>query len=390
MSTRTPVSHNPVTDRSTISQARRIVIKIGSSSLTTPSGVSLEAIDRLTALIASLRKAGTQVVLVSSGAIAAGLPVLDFDKRPKDLATLQATAAVGQSQLIAYYAQSCHRHGYTVAQVLLTADELMRRTQYNNAFRSLQRLLHLGVIPVVNENDAVATQEIRFGDNDRLAALVANVVKADLLVLLTDVDALYDGPPTRPGSTRIARVRSAEDLHDVTIGTTGPAGVGTGGMVTKVEAASIATGSGIPALLTAASLAAPALDGEDVGTWFDVRGERKTARSAWLGLMAETRGSILIDDGAVIAVTQRHRSLLPAGVVGVRGEFEPGDAVEICDVHGTIVARGLINYSSHELPEMLGKSTAELREALGPEYDRAVVHIDDTVTRDSFGLTTRP
>lgn len=379
MSIRHPNNINPVTGRDTVRSARRAVIKIGSSSLTSSEGVRQEAIDALTRTIADLHRHGTKVVLVSSGAIAAGLKPLGLTKRPKDLATQQAAAAVGQGWLLAEYSDSFWKHDITVAQVLLTAEELMRRTQYNNAFRSLNRLLVMDVVPVVNENDAVATQEIRFGDNDRLAALVANVIKADFLLLLSDVDALYDGPPTRDGAQRIPMVAGPNDLQDITVGRAGPAGVGTGGMVTKIEAAEIATGSGIPTLLTSAPNAQSAVDGDDVGTWFAVSGRRKSARSAWLGLMAEARGRLIIDDGAVAAVVDRHRSLLPAGMTAVTGRFEPGDAVEIADRSGRVVARGLVNYSAQELPEMIGKSTAQLREELGAEYDRAVIHSDDCV-----------
>lgn len=370
---------NPVTSRASMQKARRIVVKIGSSSLTTPEGVSREAIDRLCDVLAEMRASGTEVVLVSSGAIAAGLAPLGMAKRPRALAAQQAAAAVGQGRLLAHYTASMQRHGLTVAQVLLTAEDLIRRTQYSNAQRALDQLLALGVVPVVNENDAVATQEIRFGDNDRLAALVANVVKADALLLLSDVDALYDGPPSRPGTSRIPTVESEQDLAGVTIGRAGPAGVGTGGMVTKVEAASIATGSGIPTLLTSAPNAAAAWAGEDVGTWFARSGRRRTARSAWLGLLAEVRGRLVLDDGAVAAVVERGRSLLPAGISAVEGVFEAGDPVELVDGTGTVVARGLVNYSSSELPGMLGRSTQELRKDLGAEYDRAVVHTNDCV-----------
>ena len=241
---------NPVVNRGDLRDARRVVIKIGSSSLTTPEGLKTAAIDALVDLIATLRGRGMQVVLVSSGAVAAGFPALGLTRRPKDTATQQASAAVGQNRLVAYYSQSFARYDTTVAQVLLTAEDLIRRTQFTNAHRSLEKLLALGVGPVVNENDTVATQEIRFGDNDRLAALVANVVKADALLLLSDVDALYDGPPSRPGSRRIPEISSEEDLDGVVIGRAGPAGVGTGGMVTKVEAATMAAASGIPALVT--------------------------------------------------------------------------------------------------------------------------------------------
>jgi len=379
---------NPVTDRTKLRDARRFVVKIGSSSLTDgQGGVSIPAIDALTRVVSQLYHDGAQVVLVSSGAIAAGFRPLGLDKRPKDLATQQAAAAVGQSRLMAQYTESFWKHSISVAQVLLTAEDLMRRTQYNNAFRSLNRLLNLGVLPVVNENDAVATHEIRFGDNDRLAALVAAVIKADVLVMLSDVDALYDGPPTEPGARRIANVSADANLAHISVGDSGTS-IGTGGMVTKLQAASIATDAGIPTFLTSADNAQAAIDGEDIGTWFDSRGERKSARNAWLEHMAISRGSIMIDDGAVEAITVRRRSLLPAGLIGVSGTFEAGDVVEITNAQGTVVARGLTNYSVTELPAMVGKSTRQLRDELGPEYDRVVVHTDDTVIVKQTTLTS--
>ncbi|MDD7836932.1 MULTISPECIES: glutamate 5-kinase [Paenarthrobacter] len=366
-------------ERQGIADAKRIVVKVGSSSLTSiKGGISEKSLTQLVNALAGKRNAGTEIILVSSGAIAAGLAPLGLAKRPKDLATQQAAASVGQGLLMARYTQAFNAHGVTVSQVLLTADDLMRRTQHTNAFRALDRLLNLGVVPVVNENDTVATHEIRFGDNDRLAALVAHLVRADALVLLSDVDAVYDGPPSQ-GARRIPLVRGPQDLEDVTIGKAGKAGVGTGGMMTKVEAASIAAGSGIHALVTSTANAAAALAGEDVGTWFAVNGSRKPVRLLWLAHLATVHGRLTLDDGAVKAVRDRHRSLLPAGIAGVSGDFEAGDPVEMVSLDGSIVARGLVNYSSQELPRMLGRTTQELGQSLGQGYDREVVHVDDLV-----------
>ncbi|MEV7662177.1 glutamate 5-kinase [Paenarthrobacter sp. NPDC089316] len=366
-------------ERQGIAAAKRIVVKVGSSSLTSiKGGISEKSLTQLVNALAAKRNAGTEIILVSSGAIAAGLAPLGLAKRPKDLATQQAAASVGQGLLMARYTQAFNAHGVTVSQVLLTADDLMRRTQHTNAFRALDRLLNLGVVPVVNENDTVATHEIRFGDNDRLAALVAHLVRADALVLLSDVDAVYDGPPSQ-GARRIPLVRGPQDLEDVTIGKAGKAGVGTGGMMTKVEAASIAAGSGIHALVTSTANAAAALSGEDVGTWFAVNGDRKPVRLLWLAHLATVQGRLVLDDGAVKAVRDRHRSLLPAGISEVGGDFEAGDPVEMVGLDGTLVARGLVNYSSQELPRMLGRTTQELGQSLGSGYDREVVHVDDLV-----------
>ena len=252
--------------RQAVRTARRIVVKVGSSSLTLPpdgsgpGGIDEHRLQALVTAIAARRAGGCELVLVSSGAIAAGLMPLGLPRRPRDLATQQAAASVGQGMLVARYAAAFARVGMVSGQVLLTADDVMRRSHYVNARRTLERLLHLGVVPVVNENDTVATHEIRFGDNDRLAALVAHLVSADVLVLLSDVDSLYDGPPGRPGAQRVAVVRGPADLEGVKIGSVGSQ-VATGGMVTKVEAAAIATAAGIPTLLTSAALVEDALGG---------------------------------------------------------------------------------------------------------------------------------
>jgi glutamate 5-kinase len=363
--------------RSAIVDAARVVVKVGSSSLTSVTGgISSEALVGLADVLAGRRNAGVEIILVSSGAIAAGLAPLGLTRRPSQLSSQQAAASVGQGLLMAQYSRAFATHGITVSQILLTADDLIRRSHYANAHRAMERLLNFGVVPIVNENDTVASHEIRFGDNDRLAALVAHLVKADALVLLSDVDALYDGPPSA-GARRIPLVRSAADLEGVTIGRTGRAGVGTGGMVTKVEAATIAAASGIPALVTSTANADAALRGDDVGTWFTATGKRQPIRLLWLAHLARVLGTLVLDDGAVRAVRERRRSLLPAGVVEVSGTFEAGDPVQLVDADGTVVARGLVNYGSGELPRMLGRSTRDLADEFGAEYERSVVHVND-------------
>jgi len=362
-----------------MANAERVVVKIGSSSLTGPDGhLDLTALRALVAVLAERRAAGGQVVLVTSGAIAAGLGPLGLPARPRDLATAQAAASVGQGILVARYAEAFHEHGLRVGQILLTADDAVRRTHYRNVSRALERLLALGVVPVINENDAVATDEIRFGDNDRLAALVSHLVHADGLILLTDVDGLYTGPPSRPGSRRIEQVTRAADLDGVDVSSRGSA-VGTGGMVTKLDAVAIASGSGIPVVLTSAAQARSALAGEPVGTWFSVTGRRASTRRLWLAHAARTHGRLHIDAGAARAVQDRGTSLLPAGVTGFDGDFAAGDPVEIVGPDGVVVARGLVAYDAVEVPPLLGRSTADLRADLGPGYDRVLVHRDDLV-----------
>jgi glutamate 5-kinase len=318
-------------------------------------------------------------VLVSSGAIAAGLSPLGLARRPKALPAQQAAASVGQGLLVHRYTEELARHGITAGQVLLTVDDVTRRSHYRNAYQTFAKLLELGALPIVNENDTVATSEIRFGDNDRLAALVAHLVHADLLVLLSDVDGLYDGPPSRSGTRLLTDVRGERDLADVTIGSTGAAGVGTGGMTTKVEAARIATGAGIPVVLTSADRAGEALAGEPVGTLFHPTGRRRPTRLLWLAHATEPKGALHLDAGAVRAVVERRASLLPPGITAVSGTFTGGDPVDLVDPEGLPVARGLVNFDSSELPSLLGRSTRELKAALGAAYEREVVHRDDLV-----------
>ncbi|MET9909846.1 glutamate 5-kinase [Streptomyces sp. NPDC006476] len=364
-----------------MAQARRIVVKVGSSSLTTASGgLDADRVDALVDVLAKSRSGGEkEIVLVSSGAIAAGLAPLGLRRRPRDLARQQAAASVGQGLLVARYTASFARYGVRVGQVLLTSDDMSRRAHHRNASRTLDKLLAMGAFPVVNENDTVATDEIRFGDNDRLAALVAHLVHADLLVLLSDVDGVYDGDPGRPGTSRIAEVRGAEDLAGVEIGSAGKAGVGTGGMVTKIEAAGIAAAAGIPVVLTSAVHAGEALSGGDTGTYFHITGKRSADRLLWLQHASTPQGSLTLDDGAVRAVVERRTSLLPAGIAAVEGEFVAGDPVELRDAQGRAVARGLVNFDAKEIPQLLGRSTRELARELGAAYEREVVHRDDLV-----------
>ena len=366
--------------RGTIADAPRVVVKIGSSSLTkTGGGIDAQRIGALVRQISERVRRGHQVVLVSSGAIASGLPSLGLTRRPRDLATQQAAASVGQGLLLAHYSAAFGERGLTVGQVLVTADDVIRRAHYRNAQRTLFRLLDLGVVPIVNENDTVATDEIRFGDNDRLAALVAHVVQADALILLSDVDGLYDGPPSSSGSRMIEDVRDAGDLEGVRIGGVGSAGVGLGGMGTKVEAAGIATAAGVPVLLTSASLVDRALGDARVGTAFHPTGRRTSTRLLWLEHATAPQGRLRLDPGAVKAVVKDRKSLLPAGITQVEGAFSAGDPVELLDEKGNTVARGLVNFDAKELPGLLGRSTRDLARELGPEYEREVVHRDDLV-----------
>lgn len=366
--------------RRMIAQARTVVVKVGSSSLTQPSGhLDVARLNALVAALCATARQGARIVLVSSGAIAAGFGPLGFTARPRDVATQQATAAVGQGLLMARYEMAFGRFGVRVGQILLTASDTIRPQQYRNVQRTLNRLLDLGVVPIVNENDSLASNEIRFGDNDRLSALVANLVRADALVLLTDVDALYTAPPSDPGSQRIDFVPDVVAARaDVTVAGSN-SGVGTGGMVTKLEAARVAAVSGIATVLTCAANAGPALMGDPVGTAFAPLKQRGSSRRLWIGFAADPRGALTVDDGAARAVRGGRASLLAAGVLAVSGDFSAGDPVWIDDEAGHHLARGLAAFDSEEIPQTLGRTTEQLKRFLGDEYAHPLVHRDDLV-----------
>ncbi|MDP9092597.1 MAG: glutamate 5-kinase [Actinomycetota bacterium] len=359
--------------RAAIAGAHRTVVKVGSSSLTADGRLDPERLDAIVDALARRHAGGQQVVLVSSGAIASGLGPLGLSTRPRDLATQQAAASVGQLLLVERYAASFARYGLHVGQVLLTADDLHRRGHYRNADRTLEKLLAFGIIPIINENDTVATHEIRFGDNDRLAALVAHLVHADALVLLSDVDGLYSGDPRRPGSKFIAEVLSFADLEGVTVSGRGTH-VGSGGMITKVDAAAVATSEGISVLLAASGDIDAALAGS-TGTLFHPSGDRTASRLFWLRHASTPRGRIMLDAGAVLALVSRGASLLPAGITAIEGDFDSGDPVELVGPDGIAVARGLVGYDAADLPALQGHKTGELP----VEFRREVVHRDDLV-----------
>jgi glutamate 5-kinase len=356
-----------------------MVVKVGTSSLVDADGrASVRRLSKVVAEVAACTEGGRRVALVSSGAIAAGLAPLGWVRRPKEIPRLQAAAAVGQGRLIAEYQRLFARRGLVAAQVLLTQDDVVRRRHFVNAQATFEHLLAQGVVPVVNENDSVGTEEIRFGDNDRLAALVAVMVRADLLVLLSDVDGIYTSDPRRHGAELLPVV-----TDPMSVRATGPGSAhGSGGMTSKLEAAGIATEAGIPTVV--ANAAVPGvltriLAGEDIGTWMPPRAGRKRARKAWMAFATQPRGRVLVDAGAERAVRDAGKSLLAAGVVGVEGSFDAGDAVEVAGPAGRAFARGITNYSSRELPSLAGRTSVELLAMAGGPYDREVIHRDELV-----------
>ena len=363
--------------REAVRTARSVVVKVGTTALTTPSGVfDAGRLATLADAIEGRMKAGSDVVIVSSGAVAAGIEPLKLTKRPADLATKQAAASVGQVALVNSWSTAFARYNRTVGQVLLTAHDISMRVQHTNAQRTLDRLRALHAVAIVNENDTVATNEIRFGDNDRLSALVAHLVGADALVLLSDIDGLYDGDPRRKGNSNarfIPEVGAPSDLDGVVAGR--GSHLGTGGMASKLSSALLAADAGVPVLLAAAADAATALADASVGTVFAPRPERMSARRFWVRYAAEASGAITLDDGAVRAIVRQRRSLLPAGITAVSGRFYGGDVVELRAQDATMVARGVVAYDHSELATMLGRSTSDLP----AEMRRPAVHADDLV-----------
>ena len=355
----------------------RVVVKIGSSSLTrADGGLDLNRIDILAGLIAGMRRRGHDVVLVSSGAVASGLVPLGLSRRPDELSLLQAAASVGQGRLAARWETAMSAYGLVTAQVLLTAHDVAIRSHYRTVRATFDSLLSLGAVPIINENDAVATSEFSLGDNDRLAALVAHLVTADVLVLLTDVDGLWTARPGTPGATPIRHVRSSADLAGVSVSGRGSF-VGTGGMTTKLQAATIACASGTTPLIARADDAAALLGQEqvptDLGTWFEPTGPHRPSRRLWMAHASQPDGRVLIDAGAARALTVGKKSLLLPGLTGLDGDFESGSVVDVVGPEG-VLARGICRYAAAELREVLG---ARSEGAPAPDHVAPVIHRDD-------------
>ncbi|WP_394214229.1 glutamate 5-kinase [Brachybacterium vulturis] len=368
-----------LTTRDSLPSARRIVVKIGSSSLTDEHGhLDRGHIQQIADTAAGLVEQGTELVIVSSGAIAAALGPLGLPERPAAVALQQAAASVGQALLATAWQGAFARHDRITGQVLLTESDVIRPQTYRNVRTALEALLDLGTVPVVNENDTTATHEIRFGDNDRLAALVAQLLGADALILLTDVDALYTAPPKAPGAERIGQVDDVAHLTGVSIGSVGSK-VGTGGMVTKLSAAQLASTTGTAALMTSTEQFGPALAGQDVGTFFPAQHGRRRSRLVWLRFATRGAGTVHLDEGASHAVRSRRRSLLAVGISCVEGTFPAGVPVDLAAPDGEVIARGLTSFSSDELRAMSGRSTADAREQLGDRFRRPAIHRDQLV-----------
>lgn len=366
--------------RQSLKTARRVVVKIGTNALTHETGrFNREHFD---ALAADLLWAsdGRELVVVSSGAIALGVERLGLASRPKDIPGKQACAAVGQSRLMQAYEHAFDRAGRKVAQLLLTHDDVQDRRRYLNAKHVLVRLLQEGVVPIINENDTVAIDEIKFGDNDTLAGIVAGLIEADALIVLSDVEGLFDGDPRQNPKAQL--LSEVGEITPAILALAGGSvsGVGTGGMWTKVRAAARATELGVRCVITSGSVPGrlrSVLEGAAVGTFFERRGSRRHARTAWIAHALFPKGRLLVDDGARHAVVHDKKSLLPSGVRHVEGDFEKGDPVDLVTSDGTPFARGLAAYSKEELSRIAGKRSAEIEKILGYRYLDEAVHRDD-------------
>ncbi len=366
-----------------LENVRRVVLKVGSRVLTGKGRTLSQAVfDRLAQEVSNAKKKGYEVVVVSSGAIAAGMARLGFVEKPKTMPQKQAAAAIGQSALMWNYERAFSFYGQRVAQVLLTREDLSHRNRYVNARNTILTLLGFGVIPVINENDTVAVEEIKFGDNDNLSALVTNLANADLLIILSDIDGLYDRDPRIHKNARLIPVvpQVTEDMEKSASGTLSPISIG--GMVTKLQAARKAALFGIPTILAngmTEGLLERILRADEVGTLFTSDINKLTSRKHWIAFTLEPRGKISVDEGAKRAILQKGKSLLPSGVLGAEGKFGPGDPVVLTDLSGRDFAKGLVNYASAEVNKIKGLKTSELEGRLGYKCSDEIVHRDDLV-----------
>jgi glutamate 5-kinase len=368
------------------SKPRTIVVKIGTSSLTQPDTgyLALATIAQVVDTLSRLRRQGYQVILVSSGAVGVGCMRLGLTERPRTISMKQAVAAVGQGRLMRVYDDLFTALQQPIAQVLLTRSDLVQRSRYVNAYRTFRQLLNLGVIPIVNENDTLAVEELKFGDNDTLSALVASLVEAEWLFLLTDVDRLYSADPRYdPNAQPIALVSQMDELEalNVEVGDRGTSW-GTGGMVTKISAARIATTAGVRTVITegrSPQNIEKIIQGESIGTIFEPQLLPVNARKRWIAHGLVPAGKLYLDQGAVRAIQESGKSLLAAGIKEIEGEFQSQDAVQICDLTGQEVARGIVNYSHSELHKIRGSHSDEIAKILGYEGEETVVHRDNLV-----------
>ena len=370
--------------RQILSKVKKVVVKIGTGVLTTDDGyVDREQIRNLAGQVVELKKMGYDVVVVSSGAIGSGMGELGIGKRPSTLPELQAVAAIGQSKLIGTYNECFKLHGYHAAQILLTREDFEDRQRYLNTCNTIHTLFQMNAIPVVNENDTISVDEIKFGDNDALSALVTNLLNADLLIILSSVDGLYDRCPTAKGKAKVIPIveNISHEIKQLAFDSKTARGVG--GMQTKLESASVVTNAGEAVIIANGRtdhVLKKILQCENVGTLFLPKEEKLTSRKRWIGYTIKPKGKIYVDDGAMHALAEKGKSLLASGIVSVEGSFSKGDIVSVCKKEDrTIFARGLTNYSSEEIEKIKGCSTSHIAKVLGYKLYDEVIHRDNMV-----------
>ncbi len=375
-------SNNPLLRQQVTAAAHTVIVKVGTRVLTQEDGtLNYQRIEQLAEEIQTISSAGRRVVLVSSGAVGAGISLLGLKSRPTDLAKLQAVAAVGQTHLIQTYDRTFAKHGRRAAQVLLTLEDVDDRIRYLNVRNTLHSLLDFGAVPIINENDTVSVDELKttFGDNDRLAAMVTNLLRAPLLIVLSDIDGLYDGDPSLPQSKLVPTVETIDE-HILGFVRDRKTGLSKGGMASKLEAARIVTTGG-ENMIIASGRKPDALTrimaAEAVGTLFVGQGKGITPFKRWLGFSAQVKGRIQLDDGARGAILDKGKSLLAAGITGTQGEFQKGDVVALCDAEGHVIARGLSNYSSADVERVKGLKSEKIAQVLGRCPYEEVIHRDN-------------
>ncbi len=370
-----------------ITQARRIVVKIGSGVLTRGSGLDTRLIHSLARDISECKNEKREIILVSSGAVASGLKKVGLPEKPGTIQQKQACAAIGQASLIMAYEKALGRFGHQVAQILLTLDDLSNRRRYLNARNTLTTLLEWDIIPIINENDTVVVDEIKFGDNDTLSSMITGLVEAQLLVNLTEIDGLYDSDPRKnPEAKFIPLVKTVGPKIEAMAGSI-PGAMGTGGMYAKVIAARRTAKTGVPTIIANGKkkgILRRILAGEAVGTLFLPRPERLGQRKKWIAYSAKTRGGVVIDDGAKKALLKHGKSLLPSGITRVNDTFKPGDSIKVLDRRGRPVAVGLTNYSSEELNRILGCQTCDIESLLGYKHSDEIIHRNNMVVGEDL------
>ncbi|MBN2417975.1 MAG: glutamate 5-kinase [Deltaproteobacteria bacterium] len=365
-----------------LKSSRRVVIKAGSGILTGKSGLNRNTINNITSDICNLRSKGFEIILVSSGAIAAGIRKMRHSKRPEAISEKQAMAAIGQGILMNEYEKAFSRHGYTVAQILITRDDLNNRRRYLNARNTIFTLLSWGIIPIINENDTVVIEEIKFGDNDNLSAMVANMTDSNLLINLTDIDGLFDDDPRKNKKARLIPVIGKIDDSILGHASSTPGALGTGGMASKITAAKKATLKGVTAIIANGRkkrILERIVNGEDIGTLFLPQTRAMCGRKHWIAFSRAIKGKIVIDEGAVSALTKNGKSLLPSGIIEVTGRFSRGDSVQLIDKKGDEIAIGMVDYTSIDVDRIKGLNSSRIETSLGYKHNDEVIHRDNLV-----------